>query len=192
MFCSLSSNMTTSVSRFLVNGSEIEVRFVDPENPDHLRWYCGVVKKVRYGGDANGAYAECDVFYEDGEQVKEQRLYDDDFGDELWKFDTPLSNLIKNMKDEIEALEDEIENRDSDYDGDDSDDEDEDVASDDTAYSHKECCKRPSMCDSIRAGFVAGVVNASLITFMSLTTLHVLKVGCFDGFFPDAVCNRIV
>jgi len=183
--------MTTSVSRFLVKGSEIEVRFVDPDNPDHLRWYCGTVEKVRYGGDANGAYAECDVLYEDGEQVKEQRLYDDDFGDELWKFDTPLSNLIKAMRDEIEALEEQY-GIDPNYDSDDSEDEDEDSASDDTVYAHKECCKRPSMCDRISEGIVAGVVNASLITFLSLTTLHVLKVGCFDGFFPDALCNRIV
>ena len=79
--CFLSTNMTTSVSRFLVTGSEIEVRFVDPENPEHHRWYCGVVKTARYGTDVNGSFAECDVLYEDGEMVKEQRLYDDDFGD---------------------------------------------------------------------------------------------------------------
>ena len=180
--------MTTSVSRFLVNGSEIEVRFVDPENPDHHRWYCGIVKTVRYGSDVNGSYAECDVLYEDGEKVNEQRFYDDDFGDELWKFDTPLSNLIENMKNEIEALQEEY-GIDPDYDSDD-DDDDDDSASDDIAP--KECCTRPSMCDRIREGIAAGVVNASLITFLSLTTLHVLKVGCFDGFFPDAVCNRIV
>lgn len=100
-----STNMTTSVSRFLVNGSKIEVRFVDSENPEHHRWYCGVVKTVRYGTDANGSFAECDVLYEDGEKVKEHRFYDDDFGDELWKFETPLSNLIKDMKDKIEELE---------------------------------------------------------------------------------------
>ena len=183
--------MTTSVSRFLVAGSDIEVRFVDPENPEHHRWYCGVVKTARYGTDANGSYAECDVHYEDGEKVKEQRFYDDDFGDELWKFETPLSELIKNMKDEIEALEEQY-GIDPNYDSDDSDSDEED-SSDDDVDTHRDNIPRcPSVYESIRAGFIAGVVNASLITFMSLTTLHVLKVGCFDGFFPDAVCNRIV
>lgn len=186
--------MTTSVSRFLVTGSEIEVRFVDPENPEHHRWYCGVVKTARYGTDANGSYAECDVLYEDGEKVKEQRFYDDDFGDELWKFETPLSDLIKNMKDEIEALEEQY-GIDPNYDSDDSDEDEEDSSDEDvnprdnTACQHHHC---PSVYESIRAGFVAGVVNASLITFASLTILNVLKVGCFDGIFPDAVCNRIV
>ena len=182
--------MTTSVSRFLVTGSEIEVRFVDPENPEHHRWYCGVVKTARYGTDVNGSFAECDVLYEDGEMVKEQRLYDDDFGDELWKFETPLSNLIKNMKDKIEDLE----CCSSDYDPD--EDESDVTSSDEDEVSHTNvaCQQRrcPSVYEGVRAGFVAGIVNASLITFMSLTTLHVLKVGCFDGFFPDAVCNRIV
>jgi hypothetical protein len=182
--CLLSTNMTTSVSRFLVKGSEIEVRFVDPENPDHLRWYCGVVEKVRYGGDANGAYAECDVFYEDGELVKEQRLYDDDFGDELWKFDTPLSNLIKAMKDEIEALQEENET-DSNYDPDDDDDDTSECS--DTSITDTKG-GRPSIGDVMRAV----IVHTSLITFASLAALRVLKGGCSDGIFPKAICNQIV
>jgi hypothetical protein len=178
--------MTTSVSRFLVNGSNIEVRFVDPENPDQLRWYCGVVEKVRYGGDANGAYAECDVLYEDGEKVQDQRLYDDDFGDELWKFDTPLSNLIKAMKDEIEALQEEY-GIDPNYDPDDDDDDDdtESECSDTSTTDTKESSK-------VRRSIKAVIVHASLITFASLAGLRVLKGGCSDGFFPNAICNRIV
>jgi hypothetical protein len=127
------------------------------------------------------------VFYEDGELVKEQRLYDDDFGDELWKFDTPLSNLIKAMKDEIEALQEENET-DSNYDPDDDDDDDDTQSecSDTSITDTKE--GRPSIGDVLRGV----IVHTSLITFASLAALRVLKGGCSDGIFPNAICSRIV
>lgn len=123
--------MSVSVSRYIKTGTEVEAKYVDPETDDETRWYQGIIKKVlKYGEDGCGKYAECDVLYDDGEMVKGWRFYDEDYGDEVWRFSSqlaPLVNeLILHLKDDDASEDEDYEDDDDDEDEDDEDDEDDD------------------------------------------------------------------
>ena len=174
--------MSTSVSSFVTKGTEIEVLFVDPDNTEQLRWYRGIVKKAKHREDDDGQYAECDIFYEDGERVYDHRLYDSEFGDECWKFAHPLSDLIKNLRDEIKTMQDNSSDDDasnsSEYDS--SDDDDVDNAEEDY--------KVP-----IRQNLLSRtLVNVSMLYIMSLAVTKLYKVSCENGFLPVTFCEAVV
>ena len=72
----------------------------------------------KYGEDkTSGKYAECDVLYDDGEMVHEWKFYDEDYGEEVWRFSSHLAPLIDALLTDLKAEED-IEDDDEDEDDD--------------------------------------------------------------------------
>ena len=140
---------TISMCGYIKTGSEIEARYVDPNKDDETRWYRGIVKKInKYGTSSCGKYVECDVMYDDGELVKGWRFYDEDYGEEVWRFSSLHADLIDTLvnrvrkleeypseDDEEEAFDEAAEDSDdegkADEDDDDEDDDDEDDDEDD-------------------------------------------------------------
>lgn len=125
-------SQSVSVSRYIKTGTEVEAKYVDPETDDETRWYQGIVKKVlKYGEDDCGKYAECDVLYDDGEMVKGWRFYDEDYGDEVWRFSSSLAPLVDALLlrikevDEVKEAGTELEDEDDYDDTEDEDDEDD-------------------------------------------------------------------
>lgn len=126
--------MTVSVSRYIKTGTEVEAKYVDPNSDDETRWYQGIVKKInKYGEDDCGKYTECDVLYDDGEFVKDWRFYDEDYGDEVWRFSSHLASLIDALLMRIKELEGDNDNNEGEEDDDEEgeDEEDEDIEDND-------------------------------------------------------------
>lgn len=84
--------------RFIKNGTELEIQFIDADNYDTLKWYKGIVSNVvSFGNDENGSFIECDIEYDDGEIEKRSRLYDKEFNNEgvdSWKFVGNITLLL--------------------------------------------------------------------------------------------------
>jgi hypothetical protein len=178
--------MSTSVSRFITKDTQVEVLYVNPDDTDEMKWFCGIVKKAKHGEDEEGRYAECDILYEDGERIYDQRLYDHDFGDgdpdadsdECWKFSSPLSELIKNLRNEIKTLQE--------CDDDDEDCTDDDDVEEEGYESNNDCVvhtkpARPNI-----------LVNISLITILSLAIFKLCKIGCENDYLPLSFCEAVV
>lgn len=140
---------------FIKPSVEIEAKFLNDEGDKYI-WYRGVVTKVhKVHSSPTGRYIDCDVLYDDGEEVKNSIFHDVDFeedNDDSWRFAEAWSKLIKIVEQknkEIEWLREEIEDlldpdfdiddEDSESEDDDEDSESEDSGSeDDTAYSPSE------------------------------------------------------
>jgi hypothetical protein len=134
--------MTVSVSRYIKTGTEVEAKYVDPNSDDETRWYQGIVKKInKYGEDDCGKYTECDVLYDDGEFVKNWRFYDEDYGDEVWRFSSHLASLIDALLMRIKELEgEEVEDEELDEDEavDEDEEENEDEEDDDSEFEEND------------------------------------------------------
>lgn len=119
-----------SLTKFIKKGFTIESKFVNIDD-DRMDWYKGVVTKVnKYGEDRFGCYVECNIQYDDGELVKNHRLYDTDYGDEVWRFDTKYRELIEHLFDTVNLFEETFDEDDIDYDGDEETESDDETESD--------------------------------------------------------------
>ncbi len=96
--------------RFIKNGAELEIKFVDADNNDTLKWYKGVVSNViSFGNDDDGGFIECDIDYDDGEVEKLKRLYDKDFNNEnpdSWRIVGNITLLLSLLMKNSEELSD--------------------------------------------------------------------------------------
>lgn len=84
-----------SPSTFVREDERIEVFFLDGTSG----WYKGRVSSIgHYGKDKHGRYVECEVVYEDGDVIKDTRLYDDDFNTDspdAWRFSSSLNGVLE-------------------------------------------------------------------------------------------------
>jgi hypothetical protein len=159
---------------FLTPGTDVLVKFKNDD--EEYQYFPGRVKHINYfGKDERGGYINCYITYEDGEEVSESFLYNQDFenpdSDDGWKFASNVSLLIKYMVEshqEIKELRDLFlsENPPS-VDNDDSAFDSEDDESD-TCPSYQE---KPSTLLT----FSKLVLNLSVSTFLGLWSYKLAK-----------------
>lgn len=87
--------MSICACDFVYEKERIEVLFKEDEG---CTWYFGVIKKIHYHGeDEYGAFVECDIDYDDGDEETETRLYDCDYNldkPDTWRFATNMDDTI--------------------------------------------------------------------------------------------------
>jgi hypothetical protein len=99
---------------FIKPDTEIESKFLD-ENDTYIWYKCTVNKINELVINTNGCYVDCDVIYDDGEEVVNSVFHDIDFeedSDTAWRFTHQWSKLIKiiNKKDEeIKQLREDLD-----------------------------------------------------------------------------------
>jgi hypothetical protein len=167
------------------------IKFINPDVPvyvqflenDEKKYFRGIIKKVN---ELTDDYVSCHVLYEDGEEVKEQYLYNKDFdnedGDNPWKFDCNTLILLKYMienNNEINGLKEtisafELIDDDDEYDEDDEDDEDEDEEEEEEEET-KEPVPYQSIYESNLILYSSFVVNVTITVFLSLLSLKLAK-----------------
>jgi hypothetical protein len=134
----MSQSESVSVTKFVKPGCIIEAQYIDNnDDDDRKRWYVGSVVKVHeYGKDDYGNFVRCNVMYDDGEFVKDEMFYDDDYGDETWRLSSN-SHLVQCVLETLECMMD-ADNADDNADDtdhtnhtDDTDDTDDDDDDDD-------------------------------------------------------------
>jgi hypothetical protein len=163
------------------------IKFINPDVPvyvqflenDERKYFRGIVKKVN---ELTEDYVNCHVIYEDGEEVKDQYLYNDCFdneeSDNPWKFDCNTSILLKYMienNNEINELKETISAFElvDEVDEDDEDDEDDEEEEDEEEEEEEEEKLRQSksIYDSNVLLYTSVAVNISITVFLSLLSL---------------------
>lgn len=129
-----------SMTKYVAVDTKVELLYIDNEHPDDCEntiWCKGKVKKVRKHATeytSGDIYVEVDILFNDGEYVKNVRLYDSDFGTNeygAWRFyDNKMQKIVTDMYQKLKEIE-ELEDLREDPDYQDSDDEEEYEDSDD-------------------------------------------------------------